>query len=321
MGRFTCHGSDPSAPPFEFPELCDFVEDMRRRLQQPLTLPDYAAAGEGEMVQKVSDVIAENPYRLRAAISEYAGRMGENFQAGTLRPVRYQEYPKLYRAAQFTMEAAARSFADLDVMIQIYRAAQTGDIYQAKALSYLNKAWLFISEHFFMQPNAGMLRDGEVCFLLGHELGHAQCRHSSIELLTGTSLCSDIEYSADRGGLIICAQWLLRERPQEDRQELLRQAVLCGVAALDKLGLAYRGYYQWQSYDYDELGRRIQGWRDNPGALPPDLATHPCDARRALALHHFSQSELLYRCLGLEPVHGLHTDDQLQDVMNMLLKK
>jgi len=309
----------PHVPTFTFPSLYEFVEDTRKKLQEPLALPAYAAANEAVLVQKVSEIIAKDPYRLRISLADEAVEREAYFQPNTLRAIRFHEYPGLYRAAQFTT-MTAKQFADMDVMIQIYRAKSAEDVYQAKASSYLNKAWLYISEHFFMQPNAGMLRDEEVCFMLGHELGHAQCRHRSISLLTGEWLGSNAEYSADRGGLIICAQWLLRQQPEGQVKDILHRAVLGCVATLDKLGLAYSGFFKWQEYDYDELGKRLQSWLDAPGKLPPDSVTHPCDARRALALYHFSQSELLYRCLGLEPEPGLLTDRHLREFMNTLLK-
>ena len=320
MSRFVYAGSAQGVPNFEFVSLYDYIQDTRKKLQEPLTLPQYAVAGEAGPVQKVSEVVAKDPYRLRTAVFEVIKQSSQNFLEGSLRPVPYQDYPELYRAAQFTM-AAAKEFADLDVLIQIYQAKNPEDLYQAMAISYLNTAWLFVSEQFFMHANAGMLRDGEICFLLGHELGHAQCRHSVIRLLADVDLGSNMEYSADRAGLIICTKWLLAHEPAEDVAALLHRAVLNCAATLDKLRLAYKGYYPWQSYSYDDLEGRLQSWLDDPGKLPPDQPSHPCDERRALALYHFSQSELFWRFLGLESVPGLLTDNQLQHFMNTLLKK
>lgn len=320
MSEFVYAGSTQAVSAFSFASLYDYIQDTRKKLQEPLTLPQYAAAGEAGPVQKVSEIVAADPYRLRTTVFEAIKQSGQNFLEGSLRPVPYQDYPELYRAAQFTM-AAAKEFADLDVLIQIYQAKAAGDLYQAMAVSYLNTAWIFVSEHFFMHANAGMLRGEEICFLLGHELGHAQCRHHVIQLLTDVDLGSNIEYSADRAGLIVCAKWLLAHEPAADVRGLLHRAVLSCVATLDKLRLAYKGYYPWQSYPYDELEGRLQSWLDDPGKLPPDQPSHPCDERRALALYHFGQSELLRNLLELEKMPGLLTDSQLQQFMNTLLKK
>lgn len=320
MAQFIYSGSARNIPDFEFPSLYDFIQDTRRRLQQPLTLPEYAVAYEEEPMQKVTEIIEKDPYRLRIEVNERIRQFGERFQKNTLRPVSYKEYPRLYRAAQFTM-ATAKQFANLDVLIQVYRANQGEDIYQAMALGYLDRTWLFISEHFFLQPNFGMLQDEEICFLLGHELGHAQCWHNVISMLTGQDIGSNGEYSADRAGLIVCANWLLANRPGTDVKTVIHQAVLSSVATLDKSGLAYKDYYQWNTYDYGELAGRLQAWLDHPGKLPPDGTSHPSDEHRALALYHFSQSEMLWRLLGLESEKGLLTDSQLQQFMNTLLKK
>lgn len=320
MSDFVYAGTEQTIPEFRFPSLYDFVQRTREELQQTLALPGYAVAGEKEPVQKVSDTISESPYKLRDTVNIALEQFGQNFQPDSLRPVPYQEYPTLYRAAQFTIQTE-KKFADLDVLIQIYRAKSKGDLYQAQAISYLNKAWLFISEHLFMQGNADMLRDEEICFILGHELGHAQCRHTVIRLLAGVELGSNVEYSADRAGMIVCAKRALQLHPDMDARQALGRAVLYCVAALDKLGLAYKGFTNWKDYDYGALEEKLRTWLDDPGKLPADSATHPCDERRALALYHFSQSEMLWRLLDLAPEGGLLTDSQLQQFMNTLLKK
>lgn len=320
MSEFVYAGTGQNIPEFRFPSLYGFVQRTRGELQQPLVLPEYAVAGEEKPVGKVSGIIHDEPYKLRDTINIALEQFGQGFQPGSLRPVPYREYPTLYRAAQFTIQTE-KKFADLDVLIQIYRAKSKGDLYQAQAISYLNKAWLFISEHLFMQSNTDMLQDEEVCFILGHELGHAQCRHTVIRLLANVELGSNVEYSADRAGMIVCAKRALQLHPEMDVRQALDRAVLYCVAALDKLGLAYQGYTNWKDYDYGALEAKLHTWLDDPGKLPADSATHPCDERRALALYHFSQSEMLWRLLGLAPEAGLLTDSQLQHFMNTLLKK
>lgn len=320
MSEFVYAGTGQNIPEFRFPSLYTFVQQTREELQKPLVLPEYAVAGEKEPVRRVSEIIREKPYMLRTTFTASLENVRQGFLPNSVRPVHYREYPTLYRAAQFTVETE-KKFADLDVLIQIYRAKSKGDLYQAKATSYLNKAWLFISEHLFMQSNTDMLRDEEICFILGHELGHAQCRHAVIDLLDNTDLGSNQEYSADRAGMIVCAKRALQLHPDMDARQALGRAVLYCVAALDKPGLAYRGYTNWKDYDYGALEEKLQTWLDHPGKLPADFDTHPCNERRALALYHFSQSEMLWRLLDLAPEGGLLTDSQLQQFMNTLLKK
>lgn len=319
MAAFVYHGSMRGISEFRFASMSKFVRDTNQKLQEPLAIPEYATAGEAEPAKQVSDVIREKPYQLRSDVHEVIKNQEQRFQSGTLRPVPYEEYPELYRAAQFTMEVASQ-FANLDVLIQIYREKSLGDKFQALAVSYLNKGWLFISERFFMHPNTGMLQGAEVCFLLGHELGHAQCRHTSIKLLTKQELGSNVEYSADRAGLIVCAKWLLRQQSESGVEALIDRAVLCGIATLKKIDLAYQGFYEWKKFDYDELAAQLKTWRSAPKKLAADGVTHPVDERRGLAMYYFSQSEMFRRLLGLEPLPGLLTDELLRDLMNTLLK-
>lgn len=319
MAAFVYRSSMQGVSDFRFPSMQEFVEDTNKRLQEPLVIPEYAVAGEAQPALEVSDAIRAKPYQLRSDVHEVIKNQEQRFQSGTLRPVPYGEYPELYRAAQFTMEVASQ-FANLDVLIQIYREKSLGDKFQALAVSYLDKGWLFISERFFMHPNIGMLQDSEVCFLLGHELGHAQCRHTSIKLLTKQDPGSNAEYSADRAGLIVCAKWLLRQEPEGDTDALIDRAVLCGIATLKKIDLAYHGFFEWKKFDYDELASQLKTWRSAPKKLAADGATHPVDERRGLAMYYFSQSEMFRRLLGLKSRPGLLTDELLQDLMNTLLK-
>ena len=320
LAEFHYQGSMQGVPDFSFPSLATYVRETREKLQAPLVVQEYAVAGEREGAKKVLEIIREKPYQQRSYIGNEIKRINDSFQEGTLRPVPFGEYPELYKAAQFTVKVS-RQFAKMDVIIQIYREKVLEDRFQALAVGYLDKGWLFISERFFMHPNTEMLKNAEVCFLLGHELGHAQCRHTTIEQLNGVTLGVNVEYSADRAGLLVCAKWLLEESALSDPAQAIEQAVLCGIAALEKITLAYAGFIDWRSFDYNEVAGQLKAWRDAPTSLGPDVFDHPADERRGLAMYYFSQSAMFWRLLGLEPREGLLTDALLQDLMNTLLKK
>lgn len=317
MADITYSGAHNTTPGFQFPTLLDFTESTLEYLKEPMTVPAYATAGEEVSISAAMQAIRDDSYALRTALYKEVKQLDERFQDGSLRPISYNDYPQLYRAGLF-VTAVTRELANTDLLIRLYTAKQPEDRYQAMAVSYLDKAWLYVSDYFFREFE--MVDGGELCFLLGHELGHAHCRHTTIAILGSGDVGRNGEYSADRSGLIVCARWLATQAPELDPDQLARQAVLRSLSMLDKLEVAYRGGMDWRDYDRQELEDRLQGWLDTPNRLPSDSDTHPCNARRALAMYHFSRSRLFYQCAGL-PDQGQSLLDgrTLQEFMNTLL--
>lgn len=311
-------GKNHSAPGFEFPTLAEYIKTTREHLQKPLVIPDYSAAGEQDYIPNVMEVIHKNPYALR---DEYLGAVSafqQMYQPGTVRAVPYQEYPKMYQAALF-MVGTAKEFGKLDLLIQIYQAASPEDVYQASAISYLDKGWIYVSEQFLKEPM--MLNEAELCFLLGHELGHIQCRHASINCLCeNAKLGRETEYSADRAGLIFCMKWLMANAPLTSVPELAEKAVLSGACVLDKITKAVLSPKKvlWQDYDPKAMAQKIERWNDGTDPLGQDFQTHPHDSRRILAMLDFSRSRLFYQCLGLEPPKGATSDQDLVKMMKRM---
>lgn len=316
MESIAYSGLHNTTPGFQIPTLMDFVETTRERLKEPFYVPAYAAAGEEDSIPTAVQRIQEDPYALRAAMAEMVKRLADRFQEGSLRPISYGDCPQLYRAGLF-MTAVTKELANTDLLIRLYTAQKPEDRYQAMAVSYLDKAWIYVSDRFFQELQ--MVDGAELCFLLGHELGHAHCRHTTIEILGGGDVGRAGEYSADRSGLIVCAKWLAVQDPELAPVRVARQAVIRSLSMLDKLEVAYRGGMDWRTYDWQALEDRLQSWLDAPNHLPPDFSSHPCNARRALAMYHFSRSQLFYRCAGL-PAQGqvLMDDGMLREFMNTL---
>lgn len=308
-------GVHNTSPNFTFPTLLQYIEDMRKRMQRPLHVPIYAAAEEKSKLPDIEKVLKEQPYKLRMKLNEIV-KQNDNEYESEPRPILYREYPRLYRASLFMIEVT-KAFAHVDLLIRLYQAKKPE--YQAFVYSYLDKAWIYVSEQLFLEPQ--LLNEAELCFLLGHELGHAQCLHTTIKLLTDQTLGRDQEYSADRCGFIVCMKWLLKQQPETPVQELAIQAVLYCTALLDKIEIADKKKgMDWKKYDREALHERFQEWLKSPHHLPPDHSSHPCTERRALSLYHFSQSSLFYRCMELpiEADAGLLSDKKLQEVMNLL---
>lgn len=295
---------------FSFPSLYDYIQDTRQRLMQPLPVPDYATAGESQQIQALSEAFRENPYQQRAAFNEAIRKHNESMTH--VSSVAYGEYPMVYDVCVF----ATRQLMHTTPLIFLYSTTDAGYRYNAFATDFQDKALVYLSRQLFAEH--GMLREEELCYIVGHELGHAQCHHSTIAI-RADARGSDCEYSADRAGMIVCAKWILHHRPDCTPREAARLAVLYGASALKKLDLAMTsgGKQNWAEFNYDGMLDAIDHVFEGASKLTASLGTHPHSRHRVMAMVHFSQSKLFYRCLGLNPedYRDLYTDQQLQNTM------
>ena len=313
--RFEYFGTNWLKEGFTFPALSDYIADTKERLRQPLTVPEYATAGEAERIRRFSQLTRENPYLQRAGFAEAVRQEGENWD--NLRTIPYGEYPELYGVCVF----AAKVLTGVQPIIFLYTSKTQGMRYNACALDYQDKVWLYISDQLFREH--GMLKTEELCYLVGHELGHAQCHHATIR--STTSYGSDKEYSADRAGMIVSAKWMLANLPGCRPEYAARQAALYGAATLLKLEKAAAGEpnrIDWRTaMDYEQLRAAMDGVFDGASKLSVSTGTHPHTRHRVMAMINFSQSQMFYRCLGLNPddYPGLCTDEHLQRMMSYQL--
>lgn len=313
--RFEYFGTNWLREGFTFPALSDYIADTKERLRQPLSVPDYATAGEAERIRNFSRLTQENPYLQRAGFAEMVRREQEDL--GDLRTVPYGEYPVLYDVCIF----ASKMLTGVSPLIFLYTAKTEGMRYNACALDYQDKVWLYISDQLFREH--GMLKTEELCYLVGHELGHTQCHHATIR--STVSYGSDKEYSADRAGMLVCAKWMLTHLPGCRPEHAAQQAALYGAATLLKLEMAAANgpnRTDWRTaMDYEQLRAAMDGVFDGASKLSVSTGTHPHTRHRVMAMINFSQSQLLYRCLGLDPgdYPGLCTDEHLQRLMSYQL--
>ena len=296
---------------FTFPSLSDYIKDTKERLRQPLTIPAYATAGEAERIKRFSQLTQDNPYLQRAGFAEVVRQGGEDWS--DLRAIPYGEYPELYNVCVF----ASKILTGVSPIIFLYTAKTLGMLYNACALDYQDKVWIYLSDQLFQEH--GMLKAEELCYLVGHELGHAQCHHTTIR--STANYGSDKEYSADRAGMIVCAKWMLTHISGCQPEYAARQAALYGAATLLELETAMANgpnKTDWRTaMDYEKLRQDMDGVFDGAARLSISTGSHPHTRHRVMAMINFSQSQLFYRCLGLDPAgySGLCSDEHLLRMM------
>jgi len=315
--QYNYHGTHWLKDGFSFPGLYQYIEQTKEKLRQPLHIPEYATANEGERIKSISEKLQQNPYLRRAAYADAAKL--ERSGISNLRTISFDDYPSLYEVCVF----ASKTLTGVLPLIFLYTADEgSDDTYNAMALDYMDKVWVYISDQLFKEQ--GMFKDEELSSIVGHELGHAQCHHATIA--SAKKVSSDAEYSADRAGMIVCARWIMEHEPQRSPDEVAQLAVLYSSAALLKMGIAAtngRNKTDWSTaFDYDKTREYLERIFDGASKLTVSTRSHPHTRHRIMAMVNFSQSQLFYRCLGLDPsqYQGLLTDKQLQTMMAYQLK-
>ncbi len=308
---FEYHGARWLKDGFRFPSLLEYIERTRLALSAPIQAPAYAAADENRRLETVNEQVKSDPYLSRAAFHESVRKYERVFQ--NVRALSYADNPELYDVCVFT----ANKLMKLTPMIFLYHTLKPGYLYNASATDYQDKARIYVSDQFFAEH--GMLKREELCFIIGHELGHVQCHHIYITSVNLSGTSND-EYSADRAGLIACTAWIRKEDPQCTVDQAAREAVLYAASTLYKLRLAAEkgpGKNKWADFDYDSIRKAIDGVFHGASKLTVSQGSHPHLEHRIMAMVHFSQSQLLWRCLGETPRSGidLYSDIQLQTVM------
>ena len=317
MLQYEYHGKHWLREGFVFPGMYDYIEETKEKLRQPLKIPAYATARETEWLQAVSEKVQEDPYFCR---SIYMQAAKQDSSMTNLRTIPYGEYPELYNVCMF----ASHTLTGVEPLVFLYTANDSNGTYNSSAIDYQDRVWIYISDQFFQER--GMVKAEELCFLIGHELGHAQCHHGTIRAMKSYK-SSDREYSADRAGMLVCASWILQHHPECTPAEAAQLSALYGTSMLLKLHIAFgngKNQTDWETaLDYDKLREQMDHIFDEASALTVSTSSHPHVQHRIMAMINFSQSQLFYRCMNLEPPvqEDLLSDEKLQRMMSYQLKK
>ena len=298
---------------FVFPGFLDYAQETKARLGKPLAIPEYATAKEAERIEAVSKKVQNNPYYQRDVYAQ----MAKDMDVLDMRTISYGEYPGLYDVCLFV----SREMMGVNPVIYLYTAKSAGMAYNAMALDYLDRVWIYISDRFVKEQ--GIVRDEELCFLAGHELGHAQCHH--VTIASSAKDTSDDEYSADRAGMLACVKWIMKHSPELTVGQAIKKALLYSSSALLKLGIGKANGLNntdWEKVTEEMVQEHIDGIFAQASKRSLSKGTHPETAHRIMAMDYFSESELIYRCLGMDPGEypNLATDEQLGKSMAHLLR-
>lgn len=295
---------------FRAPSLKTYVEDTYKKLGQKLQVPAYATAGEQQRIEAVTEKLAKKPFAGRVVFNEFAKNWAD------LTPVSYGRYPLLYDICFHAQKVLGSA---VPVLYVFDGYADAANAYQAMAVDYMDRFYLYMSNRLLLEND--MSSPEELCFILGHELGHAQCHHSTLRLLTKSSGGSNAEYSADRAGLLVAAEWLQDQHPDWPLDKLGREAVLAAATILDKLGVGFQAVQKnkpvdWAAYDAQAVRQRFEAYFADPTKLKRYFGSHPSDEHRAVAMHRFACSEMFCRLMGREPGPGMYSDALLEEVMH-----
>lgn len=293
---------------FHAPSLKEYVDATYEKLLQPMSVPPYATAGEGEHIGQATEKLAKKPFAGRTAFNEASRSFGN------LPPVSYGQYPVIYDICMHAHKVLGSPLPVLYVFDGVQHASLA---YQAMARDYLENFYLYISSRYLEEY--GMATEEELSFIIGHELGHTQCHHSTMALL-GMDGGSNDEYSADRAGMLVAAAWLRGKHPEWPLEKIAQEVVYAAGIILEKLGIGFAAVGQklevdWLKYDAAAKRTQIDQLLQDPSQLKPYSGSHPSNEHRVSALHLFGSSQLFYRLMNEEPIPGLSSDALLEERM------
>lgn len=293
---------------FNAPSLKEYVDATCEKLLQPLSVPPYATASEGERIINATEKLASQPFAGRVAFNE------SSRDFGNLPPVSYGQYPQIYDICMHAHKVLGSPLPVLYVFDGVRYASLS---YQAMACDYLERFYLYISNRFLEEY--GMATEEEISFVIGHELGHTQCHHTTLKLLDQDS-GSNKEYSADRAGMLVAASLLRSKHPDWPLQKIAQEAMYAAGTILQKLDIGFAAVKQkvkvdWPQYDVAAQRAEIDKYLQDPALLQPYTGSHPSDDHRVSAMHLFGNSQLFYRLMNEEPIPGLYSDALLEERM------
>ncbi len=220
---------------FEIPTFVDYVKARLEKMREPLKVPCYAMKGEAERIDKLYAAIQKNPYEWFSTASNIVSQKIESLKA---RPILHSADPLLYNCI---MDACAALKIEKPSAFSYSEGKEMK--HNAFAAGYFDMMWIFISEEF---RALNLMKEAELCFIMGHELGHVAAYHSAVRLQSGKGTAYTQEelspeelhrreMTADRAGLLAVLWHISKRYPDMDPEEMMQRTLDACRDTLHKL--------------------------------------------------------------------------------------
>ena len=266
----------------------DYVKQRLEDLTAPIKAPLYAMEWEQARLDTLAKHIKKDPYQWFEACSNTVSNYVDILKAQS---ITRKSDPLLYDCVQDACTALGVEKPSA------FSYSHEGNMrYNAMAVGFMDMMWIFISRHF---RENNILSDAELCFILGHELGHAISCHTSVRL---TQQISDEEnrkqeFTSDRAGFLAALWRISKTYPSLTSDEMVQKTLECCQSVQQKLDLlpVLQKKKQPITPESFELMKKKHPITEKHSS---DEDTHPTTWERCEAMKQFAVSVLLLRCVA-----------------------
>jgi len=267
--------------------FADYVKQRLEDLTKPIKAPIYAMEWEQPHLDTLSKHIKNDPYQWFEKCSNAVSQYVDVLKAQS---ITRRSDPLLYDCVQDACTALGVEKPSA------FSFSHSGNMrYNAMAVGFMDMMWIFISNHF---REGNILSDAELCFIIGHELGHAVACHTSVSLTQTLSNEENRkhEFTSDRAGFLAALWRISKMYPSLTSDEMVQKALECCQSTLLKLNTLPLLQAKKQPITCESLELMI---KKNPLAEKhsKDDDSHPTVWERCEAMKQFAVSILLLRCV------------------------
>lgn len=291
-----------------------FIEQEKKRLRQPIDVPEYAVSVERKLAELLENLYHINPGKINLVMTTYQRYVyADCMEQGGAR-ITYQYNPALYQGLKEVMDA-------LNIYdCALFKMNKREMSFNACAIGFYNRTLVFIGD---AVANAKLFSTAQQKFIIGHEIGHLKCNHSIIAIMRNEKEYKQVirmipeagklerfmaslgwsrnsrmdEYSSDRAGLIACGSL------EAACQALLKIHVPDEMDRVAGINLD-----QYLKQAEERVMKRTEDW-----------GSHPDLDRRLVALQYFHSSRLYGRMTGAQVKPDALSDVELEKRMERIM--